>query len=142
MEAICVFLFNLVGNEINNIHFLFLIFLFIFSVLTIIAYRLLGPLSLFLLLPPIILYINVYKYAVNETLQTAATKNQAYVDAYIDSIKQETAAGKNFIVVDSKVVGRNGRKYLIEFEKDMVDKNYKVQSNNDGIVVYRKFAKE
>lgn len=142
MEAICVFLFNLVGNEINNIHFLFLIFLFIFSVLTIIAYRLLGPLSLLLLLPPIILYINVYKYAVNETLQTAATKNQAYVDAYIDSIKQETAAGKNFIVVDSKVVGRNGRKYLIEFEKDMVDKNYKVQSNNDGIVVYRKFAKE
>lgn len=142
MEAIFAFLFSLVGNDVSNLKYLLIPFTLILVIFVIITFEVSNGFSLFLVIPIIMIFSAFDNYVAEYTLKIAETENQSYVNSYIDSIKQETAAGKNIIVVDSQVVGRNGRKYLIEFEKDMVDKNYKVQSNNDGIVVYRKFAKE
>lgn len=141
MEAIYAFLFDLIGNDVSNLSYLLIPSFLIFVILLIVLFCVCREFSLLLLCAFFIMFLGFDTYICKYTLKTAASKNQAYVEAYIDSIKQETVAGKNAIVVDTKVIGRNGRKYLIEFEKDMLEKNYKAQSSHDGIVVYKKVNK-
>lgn len=137
METIYAFLFDLIGNDIFNITYLFIAFA-ILAVLLVITIRPTGGISAFLLIPLVILYLGVNSYAVKFTLKSAAIETRTYAESYIDSIKQETAAEKDLITVDTTIIGKAGRTYLIEFEKYMAEKNYKSQSNNNGIVVYKK----
>lgn len=57
---------------------------------------------------------------------------------YIESIKKETQSNKEIIIVDWKTIGNAPREVKVEFEKDMIEKKYKVQSSHDGIVAYKK----
>lgn len=61
--------------------------------------------------------------------------------SYIDTITKETQSNKETIVVDWDTVGNAPREVKVEFEKDMLEKNYKVQNSHDGIVVYKKVNK-
>lgn len=65
-------------------------------------------------------------------------KAQREAGSYIDTITKETQSNKETIVVDWDTVGNAPKETKVEFEKDMLAKNYKVQSSHDGIVVYRK----
>lgn len=136
MEVIYSFLLNLIGNDMGNSHYLWLIFI-VLVVLCVIMTKFTGNLSIFLIIPLFCIFMGFEYHCSQFQLNTMAIKN---VESYMDSIKQEKVSGKNIIVVDTRIIGSADRSYLIKFEKDMAETNYKVQSNNDGIVVYRKIS--
>ncbi len=70
--------------------------------------------------------------------EEALKEAQKETYSYIESIKKETQSNKEIIIVDWKTIGNAPREVKVEFEKDMVEQKYKVQSSHDGIVVYKK----
>lgn len=133
MEIIYSFLLNLIGNDMGNSHYVWLLFI-VLCVLCVIMTKFTFNLSIFLILPLFCIFIG-FEYHCAQFQNTMVIKN---AESYMDSIKQERASGKNIIIVDTRIIGSADRSYMIEFEKEMAEANYKAQSSHDGIVVYRK----
>ena len=95
-----------------------------------------------IILPPLLfLMVSIlplgFQY-IQDIQEEALKGDQKEAYSYIESIKKEAQSNKEIIIVDWETVGNAPRETKVEFEKDMLAKNYKVQSSHDGIVVYRK----
>lgn len=93
---------------------------------------LLSGLFLLLVTLPLGFLRNSYEEAIKEA------QKETY--SYIESIKKETQSNKEIIIVDWKTIGNAPREVKVEFEKDMIEKKYRAESNHNNIVVYKKIS--